>query len=70
MIYGYLVLAINLKKNKKLNGEAFNFGYSQDKNVISLLKEIKTNWNSVKWKIKKNKTFKESNVTEIKFFEI
>ncbi len=67
VIYGYLVLAINLKKNKKLNGEAFNFGpkNSQDKNVISLLKEIKTNWNSVKWKIKKNKTFKESTLLKL-----
>tara|TARA_A100001015_G_C15044050_1_gene742095 strand:- start:2415 stop:3476 length:1062 start_codon:yes stop_codon:yes gene_type:complete len=67
VIFGYLVLAINLKKNQKLNGEAFNFGpkNSQDKNVISLLREIKTNWNSVKWKIKKNKTFKESTLLKL-----
>ena len=67
VIFGYLVLAINLKKNQKLNGEAFNFGpkNSQDKNVISLLREIKTNWNSVKWKIKKNKTFRESTLLKL-----
>ena len=28
--YGYMLLALKLKKNQKLNGEAFNFG--PDKN--------------------------------------
>ena len=67
VIFGYLVLAINLKKNININGEAFNFGpkNSQDKNVISLLREIKKNWGSAKWKIKKNKSFKESRLLKL-----
>ena len=67
VIFGYLVLAINLKKNININGEAFNFGpkNSQDKNVISLLRESKKNWGSAKWKIKKNKSFKESRLLKL-----
>jgi CDP-glucose 4,6-dehydratase len=53
-IRGYLVLAINLDNNNKLNGEVFNFGptFSQDKNVISLVSEMKKHWNKVLWKVK------------------
>ena len=53
-IRGYLVLAINLDNNNKLNGEVFNFGptFSQDKNVISLISEMKKHWNKVFWKVK------------------
>ena len=55
---GYLILGISLSKNKRLSGEAFNFGprTSQDKNVISFLKEMKKNWKKIKWKIKRNKS--------------
>jgi len=35
VIFGYLKLAIKLKNNSKLNGEAFNFG--PDKNKIKVI---------------------------------
>ena len=55
---GYLILAIYLSKNKNLNGEPFNFGprVSQDKNVISFLREMQKNWKEIKWKVKKKKS--------------
>ncbi len=60
-VYGYLILAINLKKNKKLNGQAFNFGPSTKNNfkVIDVLKLMKKFWKSIKWNIieKKNNHF-------------
>lgn len=56
-IHGYLILAINLKINPKINGEAFNFGPSNKKirTVISVINIIKKNWNNVKFKKKKMK---------------
>lgn len=56
---GYLILAINLDNKKFLNGQHFNFGpkQNQNKNVISFLKEIKINWKTVKWKVKKDLNF-------------
>ena len=55
---GYLILAIGLSKNKKLSGEPFNFGpkISQDKKVVSFLKEMQKNWKKIKWKMKKDKS--------------
>ena len=65
---GYLVLAYNLKKNNQINGEAFNFGPSQneDKTVDELLKEMKKNWKHIKWKyLKGDKVFKESSLLRL-----
>ena len=47
---GYLLLAKELKKNIKINGEAFNFGPSQDINkpVLSLIKDLYKFWPSKK----------------------
>lgn len=67
-IRGYLMLAKNLSKNKKINGEPFNFGpkFYQDKSVISFLEEIKKNWKKVDWTIiKNNKSEKESNLLKL-----
>ena len=67
-IWGYLVLAANLKKNKKLHGEAFNFGPNQNQNysVISLVKLIKKSWKLTSWKIsKRKKIFQESNLLKL-----
>ena len=66
-MHGYLILAKNLKKNSKLNGEPFNFGprLSQNKSVKSLLEEMKINWHNVKWKVIKNK-----NVYEVKLLKL
>ena len=40
-----------------INGEAFNFGPSQneDKTVDELLKEMKKNWKYIKWEIFKRR---------------
>ncbi len=53
---GYLFLAIKLKKNNKLHGEAFNFGPGNNvnKNVITLVKIMKKFWKNVEWKYDKN----------------
>ena len=68
-IYGYLILAINLKKNKKLHGEVFNFGPNNNKNysVIDLVKQMKRYWKKVSWKIIKQKKniFFESNLLKL-----
>ena len=50
---GYLLLALNLQKNKKLHGEVFNFGPNNTKNysVISLVKLMKKHWKKILWKI-------------------
>ena len=58
VIRGYLILSINLKIKKNLNGTAFNFGPSHKKNysVLEIVKLLKKNWKNVKWKIIKNKS--------------
>ena len=64
VIYGYVLLATKLSKNKKLHGQIFNFGPSYKKNykVIELLKFFKLDWNKCKWKIKKLKTNQKESV--------
>ena len=54
---GYLDLAANLKKNKKINGQSFNFSSSKIKNisVIQFLTKIKNYWPNIRWKINKKK---------------
>lgn len=64
---GYLCLAVKLSQNKKLHGEAFNFGPSTSKNVkvIYLLNTFHKIWKKSKWKIKKKKNFKESKLLKL-----
>ena len=65
---GYLILSIQLSKNKKLNGEVFNFGPSNKKNysVLNVVQNMKKDWKSVSWKVgKRNKTFYESNLLKL-----
>ena len=68
-VWGYLNLSLNLKENKKLHGEAFNFGPGNNKNynVIFLVNSMKKYWERVKWSvIKKNKkNFFESNLLKL-----
>lgn len=66
-ISGYLTLASLLRKNKKLHGEVFNFGPSNKNNfrVLDLIKNFKKKWSSVKWKLNKNKFFKEANLLKL-----
>ena len=56
-IWGYLLLAAKLKKNKKFHGQAFNFGpnYNANHNVISLVKLIKKHWENTSWIVVKKK---------------
>ena len=56
-IYGYIILSINLRKNIKLNGQAFNFGPGMNNNykVIDVLKLVKKLWQNILWKIIKVK---------------
>lgn len=65
---GYLILSIKLSKNKKLNGEAFNFGPSNSNNysVLDVVKNMKNQWKSVSWRInKKNRLHYESNLLKL-----
>ncbi len=66
--WGYFVLAAMLKKNKKLHGEAFNFGpNTRNYKVISLVQLIEKYWKGISWKvIKKNKKdFHESDLLKL-----
>jgi CDP-glucose 4,6-dehydratase len=69
VINGYITLAINLKKNPDLHGEAFNFGPSNNHNysVISVVKLMKYYWKDVSWIFYKNsnKYFKESELLKL-----
>lgn len=67
-IFGYLTLAIKLKKSSKIHGEAFNFGPNnkQNNSVLDVVKEMKKSWSVVKWKIKKiKKGVKESKLLKL-----
>ena len=66
---GYLLFASTLKKNKKLHGEAFNFGPNSSKNykVIFLVKLMRKYWKKISWKVayKNKKNFQESNLLKL-----
>ena len=66
---GYLYLAAKLQNNKRLHGEAFNFGPNNNKNysVIFLVKIIKKYWSAATWGTinKKEKSFYESNLLKL-----
>jgi|TARA_Y100000310_G_scaffold328020_1_gene395353 CDP-glucose 4,6-dehydratase len=55
-VWGYIILAYALK-NKKINGEAFNFGPNTMKSfkVIDCVKIMKKYWAGINWKISKIK---------------
>ncbi len=66
---GYLILATKLKENRnKYHGQAFNFGPRNKNNykVIKVVREMKKNWNVIKWKVaKQNKNFFENNLLKL-----
>ena len=65
---GYIELATNLYKSKKLNGNSFNFGPKQNfkfKKVIDVIKIIKLFWPSFNWKYKINKKIVESKLLSL-----
>jgi CDP-glucose 4,6-dehydratase len=69
VVHGYILLAINLYKNKTLHGEAFNFGPQNHQNykVIALVKLMRNNWKNVFWKVlkSKRKNYKESSLLKL-----
>ena len=67
VLYGYIVLAVMLNKNKKVNGEAFNFGPKVEKKrkVINVVKEMQKYWPNSKVLIKREKNFKESTLLQL-----
>ena len=66
---GYLCLAANLKYNKKLHGQSFNFGPSLHKeySVLDLVKVMSKYWVKVSWKItpKSKNKFYESELLRL-----
>lgn len=67
-LYGYMILAIKLEKDEKINGESFNFG-PNEKNINTvedILNLIKKYWNKAKWTNQKKKTYKETNILNLK----
>ena len=67
-IWGYIVLAKNLKNKKKLHGENFNFGPTSKSNhtVLKLVKTMNNYWKKVSWEIKKDSNnYFESNLLKL-----
>ena len=66
VLNGYLILASKLKKNRRLNGQVFNFGPPQNSNyrVLDVVKEIKKNWNLLGWELSK-RTYSESTLLKL-----
>ena len=65
-LFGYLVLGHNLSLNKKINGEAYNFGPStKHRSVLDLISNLNKLWNKNKLlfvNIKTSKIYKEANL--------
>ena len=66
---GYICLAINLKLNKKLHGESFNFGpnLSKEYSVLELVRKMSSYWRNVSWKLipRSKKKFFESELLRL-----
>ena len=67
VLNGYIMLGAKLNKNKKLHGEAFNFGPSNSKNlrVLDILKISKSIWPEINWIIENKKIFFENNLLQL-----
>lgn len=67
-LFGYIYFSFFLSKNKKLNGECFNFGpkNSSSTKVIDIVKNLNKKWSGENLIIlKKNKVFKEHNLLSL-----
>lgn len=64
---GYISLAIKLQKNKKLNGESFNFGPGKFNNyqVESVIKLLQKSFPNLKYKVLKSNNFFESKLLQL-----
>ena len=60
-------MAYQLSKNSNLNGESFNFSNDKIRNltVLSFVKKLKKKWSKAKWKIIKNKSFRETTLLQL-----
>ena len=66
VLNGYISLAVNLKKNKKLHGEEFNFGPKKNNyKVKNILKIIKRFWPTIFWKSNNNNNFFENKLLSL-----
>lgn len=66
IIYGYVTLAVKLKQNPKINGEAFNFGPDKKNfRVIDILNKMKVYWPKINWRIIKQNKFKENTLLHL-----
>ena len=66
VIFGYMKLAVSLKKKPGLSGEAFNFGPDKSNlRVIDVLNKIKHFWPKINWKVQKQKYFKENKLLHL-----
>lgn len=66
VLNGYINLAIILSKNKRLHGEAFNFGPGKKNyKVIDVLNKMKMFSSKINWKIDKNKKFFENTLLNL-----
>lgn len=56
-IYGYMLLAIKQKRNKKINGSVYNFGPNNNSSitVIQLVRKVKSKWKNLEWNVIKVK---------------
>lgn len=66
-LFGYIKLAIFLKKNINLHGESFNFGPSKfnNKKVIDVIKVMNRNLFNVNFHINKNNKIKEATLLQL-----
>ena len=59
-------LAIKLKQNSRLHGEAFNFGPDENNfRVIDVLNKMRIYWPKITWMIKNQNKFKENNLLHL-----
>ena len=70
IIYGYIKLAIKLKQNPKLHGEAFNFGPDKKNfRVIDILNKMRVYWPRINCRIVKQKKFKENTLLHLNSYK-
>ena len=66
VLNGYMILANKLKKNKRFNGQVFNFGPPKNSNykVLDVVREISKNWNKLRWEFS-NRSYHESTLLKL-----
>ena len=63
---GYINLAVNLNKNKKINGQSFNFGpKTRNYTVEEVLNKFKASYKNLNWKKMTREKFKETKLLNL-----